>query len=130
MAEKSDAFWLIPLGPKMLVWAASVVIQALGGRRHTTQASVRIHARYTGLRSGPRLGRIRLLGNGVFRRNGTRRLSTTDLGIAECSTARFGRHERYPGRALFLMGDGEGQAAGRTAPPNSPSQCFQKPQCF
>src|SRR5579862_2392450 len=91
MAEKSEDFCAIPLGPKTLVCAASTMVKPPANLEQTTHPSVRIQARYSGLLSGPRRGRDRFWrtetcrsggrrrGNGKFRRKGTRLLITNHL---------------------------------------------------
>src|ERR1022692_4380464 len=88
MAEKSDVFCPIPLGPKTFVGAASITVAPPLTLEQTTHPSVRIQARYSGLLSGPRRGWNRFLRtgtlrfggrprcNGTLRRKGTRLLST------------------------------------------------------
>ena len=109
----------------------------------TTHPSVRIHARYSGLLSGPRRGWDRFLRtsvrrfgdkprcNGALGRNGTRLVSTSRLGGFW-----IGKHKRPAWNAVvasragtFCLQRCEVQD-GRTRPPNSSSQCFQKLQCF
>ena len=87
MAEKSDVFCPIPLGPRTLVWGDSTTVAPPLTREHTAHGSVRI-ARYSGHLSGPLRGRDRTLRTGTvrfggkprcrgaLRRNGTRLVIT------------------------------------------------------
>src|ERR1039457_722500 len=88
MAEKSVVWCPIPLALRAFVWAASIAVPPLFTLEQTAHPSVRIQARYSGLRSGPlrglvrfrRTGTVRVGGTprckGTVRRNGTRLLST------------------------------------------------------
>ena len=124
------------------MWAASTTVNPPPTREHTTHPSVRIQARYSGLRSGPRRGCTRFLRTGVrrfggrhrrngpFRRNGTRLVSTmTSIWFSIGGTKRPAR-EGIPSRTLCLERGTRERQDGRIRPPNSPSQCCQKLQCF
>ena len=137
MAEKSDVFCDIPLGPSALVWAASITVDPPRTREQITQPRVRIQARYSGLLSGPRRGLDRFSRTGecrlggvprrkeTFRRNGTRLVSTlTSVEIEKAPGS--GTWRSNQNRALVVCR----AQAGRTRPPNSCSHCSQKPQCL
>src|ERR1022692_4769079 len=124
------------------VWAASTVVVPPVTFLQTAHPSVRIHARYSRLLSGPRLGWNRFLrtgalrfggrprGNGTLRRKGTR-LQHNHLDSVfswRKRPAQDAAMASEPGVICLQRGDA-GQD-DRTRPANSCSQCFQKLQCF
>jgi|SRR5579862_3651474 len=140
MAEKSEDFCAIPLGPKTLVCAASTMVKAPATLEQTTHPSVRIQARYSGLLSGPRRGRDRVWrtgtcrfggtpgSKGTFLRKGTRLVSTNHLDRFVLKDGRPAQDARMASRAgCSVLRRAQ---AGRTRPPNSSSHCLEKLQCL
>jgi hypothetical protein len=134
-----------PLGPKTFVWAASIDGRPAAHSR-TDYASKRPNPSQilrASVRTSPRLEpllanrhspfRRQPRCNGTLRRNGTRLLSTiTSIGfqLEEGQSARPRTPQEHPEPGVICLQRSDDGQDGRTRPPNSSSQCFQKLQCF
>src|ERR1022692_2090303 len=136
IAEKSAVFCPIPLGPKAFVRAASMTVTRPLTREQTAHGSIRIHARYSWLLSGPRRGWNRFLRTGTLRfggrprdnrtlrRNGTRLLTTITSVFSWRKSARP-RSNGILSRAFCVYGVGtklRTTESGRRTPLRSASK--------
>src|ERR1022692_2427346 len=110
-------------------------------REQTAHGSIRIHARYSWLLSGPRRGWNRFLRTGTLRfggrprdnrtlrRNGTR-LLTTITSVFSWRKRRPAQEQWHPEPVVLRLWRRDEAQDDRIRPPNSSSQCFQKLQCL